>query len=924
VAEETLPGMGAVLGNVYSHGALISRLQNGAPVLSQLKYDPAGAMTEIDFATGEVEKIALDQYERPIGFNFSDPGNVQRWGNGSFADPNLPYQYDGAGNITSIGSAQGVSDNFTYDLLSRLTGATVNRQGYAHAYSYAYDDFGNLVGRTEVPANGAESLKASLVNTAAYRTPTQAPDETAAANYIKEVAFSAQLATGSNGVTNNRLSSVQRGGTLEMGGTQYATGIGSSTASMAYDANGNLIDDGKYLYGYDALNRQVAVWNRDASQTDNKGALVAEYAYLASGERIAALKYSGGEVSDYTRYVREGGAVVWEKSDSTGHEKRYIYAGGRMAYTEEAWVTCTLPKLASSPTQSLASLQVAPDANGQTVTATIALPGLPEEAQAAEVRLVKGNSLVASQRIDRPEGGQWCGVEQATFAGLVEGSDYQAGITLLFRENRAKIMPLKAYLVQRMKLGIVKGKLAAWTIKRLKADNDNVSEETTTGFAGLAPENAEDYTALVAQGGEMQAVAQGQQADNAEVPAGANSVSVQGSAGTSVSLAAPSLGTTSLRPGGGIIVPQCTKHALNTYYATDHLGTVRFTKTVDDTGAVTTTTHDYEPFGVEITPTDECDNTHKFTGHERDAETQNDYMHFRFFSASMGRFQKPDSVFGSPLNPQGWNLYSYVHGNPVNYNDPTGHWYRVHGEKSQVGRSHDGTSPGYPPEYFLGDMTTNVSDEFVWSMAELEDYLWGGAKILGRNDRTVSQMKQMLSDAGFSQAAIAKAAASDQPLSALIPVVQVYRVSGIPGHLAITATVGGETIWWSHGGDTSWYGKIDPITHKPYDAKEFIAHYTSQGYSVSVYTLDLTFDQAVGVGWEINKRLHYYKDGRALPKAGMGYEYRPFGYQCTVSVGDILYHAGVITAKMFAGFPYEYGFYLWWLSSDVEQYKPSR
>jgi hypothetical protein len=42
------------------------------------------------------------------------------------------------------------------------------------------------------------------------------------------------------------------------------------------------------------------------------------------------------------------------------------------------------------------------------------LPGLPEEANAVEVRLVKGNSLVASQRIDKPEGGQWCGVEQAT------------------------------------------------------------------------------------------------------------------------------------------------------------------------------------------------------------------------------------------------------------------------------------------------------------------------------------------------------------------------------------------------------------------------------------------------------------------------------------------------------------------------------
>jgi len=92
-------------------------------------------------------------------------------------------------------------------------------------------------------------------------------------------------------------------------------------------------------------------------------------------------------------------------------------------------------------------------------------------------------------------------------------------------------------------------------------------------------------------------------------------------------------------------------------------------------------THDYEPFGVEIPPYNEsASNSHKFTGHERDATTGYDYMHFRYYGSNIGRFMKPDNVTGSPLNPQNWNLYAYVQNNPVNYNDPTG-LFTNHGAK---------------------------------------------------------------------------------------------------------------------------------------------------------------------------------------------------------------------------------------------------
>ena len=35
---------------------------------------------------------------------------------------------------------------------------------------------------------------------------------------------------------------------------------------------------------------------------------------------------------------------------------------------------------------------------------------------------------------------------------------------------------------------------------------------------------------------------------------------------------------------------------------------------------------------------------------------------------------QPDSLISDPFNPQAWNRYSYVKNNPVNFNDPTGHF----------------------------------------------------------------------------------------------------------------------------------------------------------------------------------------------------------------------------------------------------------
>ena len=154
--------------------------------------------------------------------------------------------------------------------------------------------------------------------------------------------------------------------------------------------------------------------------------------------------------------------------------------------------------------------------------------------------------------------------------------------------------------------------------------------------------------------------------------------------------------------GGAMAVTRQTGGGTTSYsyYATDHLGTVRCTLTTDSNGVEQSRTfHDFEPFGLEIPVRDTAStNTHRFTGQERDLATGNDYMHFRFYGSVMGRFYRPDNVMGSATNPQDWNLYSYVHGNPLNFNDPTGHLYMPpnrNGLKLQAAAGHgNGTALG--------------------------------------------------------------------------------------------------------------------------------------------------------------------------------------------------------------------------------------
>jgi RHS repeat-associated protein len=108
------------------------------------------------------------------------------------------------------------------------------------------------------------------------------------------------------------------------------------------------------------------------------------------------------------------------------------------------------------------------------------------------------------------------------------------------------------------------------------------------------------------------------------------------------------------------------------YYMADHLGTSRI---VTNAAGSILDESDFYPFGGERVITASSGNTYKFTGKERDTESDLDNFGARYTSSSIGRFMSPDpaGVLAVSLrNPQTWNWYAYTMNNPLRYTDPTG------------------------------------------------------------------------------------------------------------------------------------------------------------------------------------------------------------------------------------------------------------
>jgi RHS repeat-associated protein len=107
------------------------------------------------------------------------------------------------------------------------------------------------------------------------------------------------------------------------------------------------------------------------------------------------------------------------------------------------------------------------------------------------------------------------------------------------------------------------------------------------------------------------------------------------------------------------------------YIHPDHLGS---SNVVTDSTGKQEGFSEFTPYGSTFRQTGTYDPKHKFTGKELD-ESGLYFYGARYYDPEIGRFITADTIVQTPYDPQSLNRYAYCRNNPINYVDPTGHFW---------------------------------------------------------------------------------------------------------------------------------------------------------------------------------------------------------------------------------------------------------
>jgi RHS repeat-associated protein len=110
------------------------------------------------------------------------------------------------------------------------------------------------------------------------------------------------------------------------------------------------------------------------------------------------------------------------------------------------------------------------------------------------------------------------------------------------------------------------------------------------------------------------------------------------------------------------------RNGVLTYLHSDHLGSVML---ATDASGNAIGDHGYAGYG-KYRLGSELSTEHRFTGQKSDG-TNLQYFNARYYDPELGTFISPDTFVPDPTIVFDYNRYMFARGNPMKYNDPTGH-----------------------------------------------------------------------------------------------------------------------------------------------------------------------------------------------------------------------------------------------------------
>ena len=566
---------------------------------------------------------------------------------------NTCYEYDAADNLTLVRQNASVSSGgacsggqtrtFAYDKLGRLTSATNPENGTVR---YTYDGNGNVLTKTDGRRGTVTHTYDALnrVKTTRYSGGGTDFAGTADVTYTYDA--------GSSGACKNkgRLTSVAAAGvsTTSYGcydklgrvtaSTQTTAGDAARTFAYEYNADGTVKTQTypsglKVAYEYDEAGRPKAVGKNTVGATE----YAAEMAYAAHGG-LRTMKLGNGlyESRGYNARMQPTAIRVGTSTSATDR-------ANRLSLSFDYGTTAN---------------------NGNVLSQTIGRAGMSGTLTqyyrydgANRLGLASEGGTAPTSANGCPTNAVWC----RDYAYDAYGNRAVTGV-------RGHTLPAAApsaasafsATTNRMTAGSydAAGNLTLLTgVGRLGYDAENRLKTFDNAVASVQEQGTYVYDGL------------GQRVKRTTTIRGTSETTVYvydafGQLTAEYSSKAPAAGS-----GGRFFITQ------------DHLGSTRLVTKQDKTFAEC---RDFFPFGERIASglngrSLTCYGggnavKQQFTGKERDVESSLDYFGARYYSARLGRFTGVDPLLnsGRPSDPQTWNRYSYVSGNPLSFVDPLG------------------------------------------------------------------------------------------------------------------------------------------------------------------------------------------------------------------------------------------------------------